>query len=389
MTGPEAPVLTGADAEDLWDNAPCGYLSARPDGTIVRVNATLLNWLGYRAEELIGRRFSDLLTAGGRLYHETHYAPLLRMQSEVREIALDLVAADGSRLPVLVNSTLRAGPDGATGIRTTVFDARSRRAYERELLRARQEADAERERLAQLSRTLQETLLPPGLPEVPGLRSAGYYRASPTEMIGGDFYDLFPVSPGRWAFFIGDVCGKGAEAAVLTSLARYTLRAAVVQQPDSGSVLRTLNAVLLQNYRAPEGRFCTVLFGLIEPDDDGFRVELAAGGHPPALRIAADGAVHPLETPGGQLLGVFPDAYVTTVGTRLGPGDALFVYTDGLIEARDPRGELVGEGWLASAASGFAGLDADAIVDRLGRLLSDLDEGVTDDTAALVLTVPR
>ncbi|WP_433750142.1 PP2C family protein-serine/threonine phosphatase [Amycolatopsis sp. 3B14] len=382
-------MLPGAAAEDLWDNAPCGYLSARPDGTIVRVNATLLNWLGYRAEELAGRRFSDLLTAGGRLYHETHYAPLLRMQSEVREIALDLVAADGTRLPVLVNSTLRAGPDGVTGIRTTVFDARDRRAYERELLRTREEADRERERLTRLSRTLQETLLPPGLPDVPGLRAAGYYRAAPTEMIGGDFYDLFPLSPGRWAFFIGDVCGKGAEAAVLTSLARYTLRAAAVQEPDPGSVLRTLNAVLLQDYRAPEGRFCTVLFGLLEPDGDGFRVELAAGGHPPALRIAADGTVHPMDTPGGRLLGVFPDACVTTAVARLAPGEALFLYTDGLIEARDPRGALVGEGRLASVASGFAGLDADAIVDRLGRLLSDLDEGVTDDTAALVLTVPR
>ncbi|WP_435068644.1 PP2C family protein-serine/threonine phosphatase [Amycolatopsis thermoflava] len=385
----EPAVLPGAAAEDLWDNAPCGYLSARPDGTIVRVNATLLNWLGYRAEELAGRRFSDLLTAGGRLYHETHYAPLLRMQSEVREIALDLVAADGTRLPVLVNSTLRAGPDGVTGIRTTVFDARDRRAYERELLRTREEADRERERLTRLSRTLQETLLPPGLPDVPGLRAAGYYRAAPTEMIGGDFYDLFPLSPGRWAFFIGDVCGKGAEAAVLTSLARYTLRAAAVQEPDPGSVLRTLNAVLLQDYRAPEGRFCTVLFGLIEPDGDGFRVELAAGGHPPALRIAADGTVHPMDTPGGRLLGVFPDACVTTAVARLAPGEALFLYTDGLIEARDARGALVGEGRLASVASGFAGLDADAIVDRLGRLLSDLDEGVTDDTAALVLTVPR
>ncbi|MFD4197783.1 PP2C family protein-serine/threonine phosphatase [Amycolatopsis thermoflava] len=385
----EPAVLPGAAAEDLWDNAPCGYLSARPDGTIVRVNATLLNWLGYRAEELAGRRFSDLLTAGGRLYHETHYAPLLRMQSEVREIALDLVAADGTRLPVLVNSTLRAGPDGVTGIRTTVFDARDRRAYERELLRTREEADRERERLTRLSRTLQETLLPPGLPDVPGLRAAGYYRAAPTEMIGGDFYDLFPLSPGRWAFFIGDVCGKGAEAAVLTSLARYTLRAAAVQEPDPGSVLRTLNAVLLQDYRAPEGRFCTVLFGLLEPDGDGFRVELAAGGHPPALRIAADGTVHPMDTPGGRLLGVFPDACVTTAVARLAPGEALFLYTDGLIEARDARGALVGEGRLASVASGFAGLDADAIVDRLGRLLSDLDEGVTDDTAALVLTVPR
>ncbi|NIH79789.1 PP2C family protein-serine/threonine phosphatase [Amycolatopsis viridis] len=388
MTRPEAPVLTGADAEDLWENAPCGYLSARPDGTILRVNATLLNWLGYRAEDVVGRRFSDLLTAGGRIYHETHYAPLLRMQSEVREIALDLVAADGSRLPVLVNSTLRTGPGGAAGIRTTVFDARARRAYERELLRARQEADRERERLARLSRTLQETLLPPGLPEVPGLRAAGYYRAA-RDLVGGDFYDLFPVSADRWAFFIGDVCGKGAEAAVLTSLARYTLRAVAVRESDPRAVVRTLNAVLLQEYRASDARFCTVLFGLIEPDGDGFRVDLAGGGHPPALRVADDGAVRALETPGGQLVGVFADAGVAAANTRLGPGETLLLYTDGLLEARDAHGALLGEGQLASVASGFAGLDAGTIVERLGQWLSDLREGVSDDTAALVFTVPR
>ena len=91
-------------AEDLYENAPCGYLSASPDGTIVRVNATFLGWTGYTREALVGtRRFQDLLSPGGRIYHETHYAPLLRMQGSVREIAVDIVAADGRRLPVLVN----------------------------------------------------------------------------------------------------------------------------------------------------------------------------------------------------------------------------------------------------------------------------------------------
>src|SRR5688572_7049071 len=95
-------------AEDLYDNAPCGYLSTAPDGTIVRVNATFLQWTGYRRDELVEvRHFQDLLTAGGRIYHETHYAPLLWMQDTVWEIALDVVRADGSRLPVLVNSVLK------------------------------------------------------------------------------------------------------------------------------------------------------------------------------------------------------------------------------------------------------------------------------------------
>src|SRR5688500_14669933 len=88
------------NADDLYDNAPCGYLSTLLDGTIAKVNATLLGWLGFHRDELVGRRrFADLLTVGGRLYYETHFAPLLHMQGEVRGIALELRAADGSRLP--------------------------------------------------------------------------------------------------------------------------------------------------------------------------------------------------------------------------------------------------------------------------------------------------
>ena len=141
-------------AEDLYENAPCGYLSAAPDGTIVRVNGTFLRWTGYRAGELVGvKRFQDLLTVGGRIYHETHYAPLLRMQGSVREIALEIVGADGGRLPVLVNSVLLFDADGAPQVvRTTVFDATERKLYERELLAARDRERVARERIERLQR---------------------------------------------------------------------------------------------------------------------------------------------------------------------------------------------------------------------------------------------
>jgi serine/threonine-protein kinase RsbW len=132
------------DPEELYDRAPCGYLSTLPDGTIVKVNGTFLAWTGHSRAELIGRRrFRDLLTAGGRIYHETHYAPLLRMQDEVHEVALDVVCADGRRLPTLVNSVLGRDDRGEPRvIRTTVFDATERRGYERELLHARRAAEA-------------------------------------------------------------------------------------------------------------------------------------------------------------------------------------------------------------------------------------------------------
>jgi sigma-B regulation protein RsbU (phosphoserine phosphatase) len=167
--------------EDLYENAPCGYLSTLLDGQIAKINTSLLTWLGYTRDQVVGRRyFSDLLTVGGRLYHETHFAPLLAMQGEIGGVALELRAADGTRLPVLVNSTVRTSAAGdPLLIRTTIVDARDRRAYERELLRARQDAERERERLQLLVTTLQRSLLPPALPAVPGLQVAAITTSHP------------------------------------------------------------------------------------------------------------------------------------------------------------------------------------------------------------------
>jgi PAS domain S-box-containing protein len=141
-------------AEDLYENAPCGYLSTSPDGMIVRVNATFLRWTGHAHDQLVGvKRFQELLTAGGRIYHETHYAPMLRMQGSVREIAVDVVCADGRRLPVLMNSVVVRDEHGAARVvRTTVFDATERKLYEHELLAARNRERAARERVERLQR---------------------------------------------------------------------------------------------------------------------------------------------------------------------------------------------------------------------------------------------
>ncbi|HEX2104627.1 MAG TPA: SpoIIE family protein phosphatase [Solirubrobacteraceae bacterium] len=146
--------LLEESAEDLYDNAPCGYLSTLPDGLIVKVNQTFLTWTCYAREDLVGRRrFQELLTPGGRIYHETHFAPLLHMQGAVGEIAVEVVRADGGRLPMLVNSVLRRDEAGAPLlVRTTAFDATDRKRYERELLAARDRERAARERNEQLQR---------------------------------------------------------------------------------------------------------------------------------------------------------------------------------------------------------------------------------------------
>jgi phosphoserine phosphatase RsbU/P len=383
--------------EDLYEHAPCGYLSTLLDGRIAKVNTTLLNWLGYGREDLLGRRyFSDLLTVGGRLYHETHFAPLLRMQGEVSGIALELKAADGSRLPVLVTSTVRTGSDGQPLlIRTTLFDARDRRAYETELLRARKAAEQERERLRRLATTLQRTLLPPALADVPGLDVSAYYHIASVDEVGGDFYDLFPLAGGAWGLFLGDVCGKGAAAAAVTSLARYTLRAAAVYDPDPVAVLGNLNTVLNHEYNGDDPRFCTVVFGLLVPDGEqgGFRITLASGGHPPALLMRADGTAAYLPTPGGQLIGVLPDAHIATTDVRLLPGDTLLLHTDGLTEAHvdvNPGDEQrYGDDALLDFARALAPATASGTIDAIRDLLGTFGAGVDDDTAVLAVHVPR
>ena len=140
---PEYAELLELDAEELYEHAPAGYLSSLEDGTLVKVNGTFLEWTGYAREDLVGgKRLHDLLAPGARIYYETHYAPLLHMQGSVREIAVEIVRADRSRLPVLLNSTLHRVPDGRAIVRTTVFDASDRRRYEQELLRARTDAES-------------------------------------------------------------------------------------------------------------------------------------------------------------------------------------------------------------------------------------------------------
>ncbi|GLZ48927.1 histidine kinase [Actinomycetospora sp. NBRC 106375] len=388
MTPPGLEVLLEETLDDLYERAPCGYLSTLPDGGILKINATMLGWLGLTRADVVGqKRFSDLLSVGGRIYHETHFAPLLRMQGEVRGVALDLVTTYGPRLPVLVSATMTAGPDGEPLLaRMTVFEASDRRAYERELLRARQEAEQERERLQHLATVLQRTLLPPALPRVPGLTTAGYYHSAAVEQIGGDFYDLFPLDHDRWGFFLGDVCGKGPAAAVVTSLLRYTLRATAVYESDPVSVLEALDSGLRQQRATGERGWCTVVFGLLTPLDDGFRVSLASGGHPPALVMRAGGRVEAMDTVGGQPVGLLPDPRFVAATAVLGPGDGLVLYTDGLTEARRPDGTMIDD-TLPQVVAGLVGLAAQGVVDGLAELLTSLGPGLADDAAILALTV--
>ena len=377
--------LLDDDPEQLYERAPCGYLTTTPDGTVVKTNATFSTLTGYRREELVGRRtFAGLLTAGGRIYHETHFSPLLRMHGQVAEVAFEIVRADGGRLPVLVNAVLETAPDGTPRlIRVAVFDATHRRAYERELLVAKQRAERSEERAQALARTLQSTLIPPSPPSLPGLDvSAAYRPAGDGEEVGGDFYDIFQIAPGDWAVAIGDVCGKGVDAAVVTALVRYSLRALSVQQDLPSAVLHALNDILVAQ---GTDRFCTVVLARLRLDEEGWMATFASGGHPLPLHVSAAGVVRSVGQT-GSLIGVLPTITAQDSEVRLVPGDVLVMYTDGVTEGRHGT-EFYGDERLLAAVRTHRETSRPA--ERILGDVLDFQAGTArDDIAVVAVRVP-
>ncbi|MCC2548209.1 PAS domain-containing sensor histidine kinase [Hymenobacter sp. BT175] len=148
--------LTAENVEELYEYAPCGYCSCLPDGTLVKLNQTLLGWLHYTRTELVAHRtFQELLSIGGRLHYETYCAPLLLLQGEVREISYQLRRRDGSRLSVLLNAQLLRDPLGnPLLVRITLFDITERQKYEQELLRAKSQAEEQGRQLARANEQL-------------------------------------------------------------------------------------------------------------------------------------------------------------------------------------------------------------------------------------------
>ena len=379
--------LVEDDPQELYDNAPCGYVSTLPDGTIIKVNETLLAWTGYERDALIGRRrLQELLPAGDRIFYETHFSPLLRMQGKVREIAVQLMCESGRRLPDLVNSVLTRDAAGAPRlIRTAIFDATERRAYEEELLGARRRAEESEARATALASTLQASFLPPAVVSPPWLDVGGAYRpAGDGSEVGGDFYDVFETGRGRWAIALGDVCGKGVPAAVVTALARYTLRAEALRTPYPSAVLAGLHDALLRYH--PE-HFCTALFVVIDHTAEGIRLNVASGGHHLPLRRRADGR---FDTIGGTgtILGMLDRPQLTDSSAWLESGDVVVLYTDGVIEGRRVR-QFFDEERLLSAITEAAPRAAQQFADAIVASALDFQRGdAKDDMAVVVMKVP-
>ncbi len=235
---------------------------------------------------------------------------------------------------------------------------------------------AERDHIA---RTLQQSLLPRELPRIPGVElAARYLAAGDGNEVGGDFYDCFATGRGDWALVIGDVCGKGAEAAAVTALARYTLRAASHHTRRPRAVLNQLNEALLRDRL--DYRFCTVLYASLTPREDRVTVCVAVAGHPLPLVLRASGDVETVGSP-GSLLGIVDVPELTEEQIELAPGDALILYTDGVTEAD----RLAGPERLTRFLATRAGDGARALAEAVERDALAAHGGPARDDVAVVV----
>jgi serine phosphatase RsbU (regulator of sigma subunit)/PAS domain-containing protein len=317
---------------------------------------------------------------------------------EVTDAMLAAAAGDEEHLALLRSLEIRSGMlvpmtlrDRVLGVITFVsaesgrrFDAHDLAVAEDLALRAAAAVENARlyESSAAIARTLQASLLPPVLPELPGMEVAAAYRpaARGTE-VGGDFYDLFNTEEDQWYAVIGDVCGKGAEAAAVTALARYTIRAAAVRRRSPSAILRWLSDAMLRQQEEEHSRFCTIACAHLDLGRSPPRVTVSCGGHPLPLVVRRDGTVDEVGA-AGTLLGLVAQPTLQDRSAELGEGDTLLLYTDGLTEAGAP-GRVWTPDELAAAARRAAGGSARVMVERL--LEAALGPSLRDDVAVLAL----
>ncbi|MFE6720100.1 SpoIIE family protein phosphatase [Streptomyces albidoflavus] len=244
---------------------------------------------------------------------------------------------------------------------------------------------------AAVTQTLMRELLPPRLEQIRGVEFAGGYRASERgERVGGDFYDVHPTvgEAGASLVVLGDVCGKGLDAAVLTGKIRNTLQALLPMADDHARVLRMLNDSLLSSHHT---RFATLVLASAIREGDAVRLDLTSAGHPPPLLVRADGTVEAADTR-GSLVGALPEVEATTARVALRAGETCLLYTDGVTEARGgPFGDrMFGEERLREALAECAGMPAEAVVERVQMLAAQwVGAGEHDDMAMVAVTVPR
>ena len=379
--------------EAILRSVPAGIMVLDQRGRIVFANEMVAEMAGFRdTDELLAGHADEAMGAwetydehGDPIPQEQHPGTKALRGIESPGILLRIVGGSGGEDRWLIARATPV-PDGRGGfLAISVFEEIS------EVKRAERALRESEIRHRSISRTLQQGLSPPRVPEVEGVEVAVRFRAlGEASQIGGDFYDLFQTGERRWALLIGDVSGKGVEAAAVAALARHTVRATAQHRDDPEHVLGMLNqAVGLQ---LSASRFCTAVYATIELGELWARMQIASAGHPLPMLLRTHGGAEEVGRRGPLLAG-FEGSRYEADPTHLAAGESLVLYTDGVIEAGVRESAAGGEGLDPARLSGLlgacVGLDAEGIAARIEHAVLEAEAGnPRDDAAILVLRLP-
>ncbi|MBE1490771.1 PP2C family protein-serine/threonine phosphatase [Plantactinospora soyae] len=397
---PFAFVTIADDTRSFWKSC-VGVDSDDPADRQNRVEQSFCQYvIGSGTELIVPDARSDVRTAGNpsiELMGVAAWAgfPIHSPDGQVLGTfcAVDTAVRQWTRRDVDVLSTLAQAAAGEIALREAVDVARAATAQAEHATAIAEAATALAEEVgaqaSQLADTLQESLLPPHLPQVPGVEVAVRYRrgAGGTDVLG-DFYDVFPSVRGAWAAVVGDVSGKGPQAAKTTALARYTLRAAAVRCATPSTNLATLNTALRAWY-TDSSQYLTAVYATLRPHPDGVTARVSCGGHDAPLIRRADGTVEPLGRH-GLILGWLPHPALHDQRTLLRPGDSLVLYTDGVTEGhRAGDRDMFGPDRLHQVLADTQATFGEQLATAIDNAVMTFTDGhVSDDTAILVIHVP-
>lgn len=240
---------------------------------------------------------------------------------------------------------------------------------------------------AVVAEILQRALLPPSLPMVGDVLLGATYRPM-VEDIGGDFYEVFPMRDHMWGLVLGDVCGKGPEAASITALARSAVRSLVIDAARPDKAAQVLNRLLVEERVEERSALCSAIVGTLEVQRTGIRVELVVAGHPAPVVLRRGGG-HELIEQTGPILGVWDAIEVSSTILELAPGDTCVLYTDGATDVLDSHGHVFGEDRLLEVIDGCRGMHPAMMAKAIEEAVADHQRGViSDDLAVLVVAAP-
>jgi PAS domain S-box-containing protein len=362
------------EVSDLYNRAPCGYHSLDPEGVFIRINETELRWLGYSRDEILGKKFSDVIAKEDVPAFEASFATLKERGWE-RDLEFRMVRKNGTILPVLLSATAVKDSSGKFKMsRSTVFDISERLALE-EMKRLEWRASQEME----IARQVQARLFPQTAPALATLEYAGV--CTQTRAVGGDYYDFISLSPGRVGLVVADVCGKGLSSALLMAGLRADLRSKCQMVPfDLPQMLGTANNLFYES--TDPGVFVSLFFG--DYEDATRRLRYANCGHNPPLLLRADGTVEHLAGT-APVLGALPDWKCSIAEVQMAPGDITVFFTDGIQEAVNEAGEEFGVGRLVEAVRANRHLPVSSLLKAIATTVQTFSNGRQEDDQTLIV----